>query len=416
MAVTGPGRVFTGDRSGDWLFASLHRTGFANQPHSTSLGDGLELRDAYVTAVVKCAPPANKPAPGERDNCLPYLVREMKLLPRLRAIVALGSFAWDGAIRAAVATGVTVPKPKPRFGHLAGARLGDRILIGSFHPSQQNTFTGKLTEPMLDARVRESQDGGCMTVNIERDGNVAVVAIDRPEVRNAVDAPTAAALADAFREFDADDSLSVAILTGAGGTFCAGADLKAIASRDRAVPLRGRRRSDGAHSAGSLETGAGRYRGLRGRRRARAGTLVRPTCRRGDATLGVFNRRFGVPLIDLGTVRLPRIVGQGRALDLILTGRKVTAEEAFGMGLADRLVEPGAALVEAKELATRIASAPQQAMRNDRASVLEQWGLAEDDAMRNEFRHGLDTLSSGEAADGAQRFSAGEGRHGAADA
>ena len=145
------GRVFTGDRSGDWLFASLYRTGFANQPTSVSADDGLELHDAYITAVVKCAPPANKPTPEERDNCIPYLVREMQRLTRVKAIVALGSFAWDGAIKAATASGITPPKPKPRFGHLAEARLGDRTLLGSFHPSQQNTFTGKLTEPMLDA-------------------------------------------------------------------------------------------------------------------------------------------------------------------------------------------------------------------------------------------------------------------------
>ena len=152
------GRVFTGDRSGDWLFASLYRTGFANQPTSVAADDGLALTGAYVTAVVKCAPPANKPTPEERDSCLPYLIRELGLMPELRVVVALGSFGWDGYLRAA-ATELGAPiRPKPRFGHLAEAAVGSRVLLGSFHPSQQNTFTGKLTEPMMDAvfvRARE---------------------------------------------------------------------------------------------------------------------------------------------------------------------------------------------------------------------------------------------------------------------
>ena len=145
------GRIFTGDRSGDWLFASLHRTGFANQPTSRHKDDGLVLRDAYVSAVVRCAPPANKPTTQERDTCLPYLVRELELLANLRVIVALGSFGWDGVLRAARASDWPVVRPRPRFGHLAEADLGPVTLLGSFHPSQQNTFTGKLTEPMLDA-------------------------------------------------------------------------------------------------------------------------------------------------------------------------------------------------------------------------------------------------------------------------
>ena len=152
------GRIFTGDRSGDWLFASLHRSSFANRPESVRRDDGLRLRDAYVTAVVRCAPPANKPLPGERDNCLPYLVRELELLKRRKVIVALGGFAWDGALRALRERGVATPRPKPRFGHGAEAAVGELTLLGCYHPSQQNTFTGRLTEEMLDqtfTRARE---------------------------------------------------------------------------------------------------------------------------------------------------------------------------------------------------------------------------------------------------------------------
>jgi uracil-DNA glycosylase len=144
------GRIFTGDRSGDWLFASLHRTGFANQARSERPGDGLRLERAYIAAVVRCAPPANRPTTSERDTCLPYLVRELQLLARARVIVALGSFAWDGALLALRASGVAVPRPKPRFGHGAEAVAGPYTLLGSFHPSQQNTFTRKLTEQMTD--------------------------------------------------------------------------------------------------------------------------------------------------------------------------------------------------------------------------------------------------------------------------
>jgi uracil-DNA glycosylase family 4 len=152
------GRVFTGDRSGDWLFAALWRCGLANQPQSVARDDGLELRGAYVAAAVRCAPPANRPLPAERDECAPYLERELELLRKLRVIVCLGAFAWEAALRARAALGVPVPRPRPRFGH--GAELpGERWpLLGCYHPSQQNTFTGRLTEPMLDAifaRARE---------------------------------------------------------------------------------------------------------------------------------------------------------------------------------------------------------------------------------------------------------------------
>jgi len=152
------GRMFTGDRSGDWLYAALHRAGFANRPASERRDDGLRLLDAYVTAVVRCAPPANKPTPEERDRCLPYLERELELLAECCTIVALGGFAWDGALRAIRALGAEIPRPRPRFGHGAEARVGRWTLLGCYHPSQQNTFTGRLTEPMLDAvllRARE---------------------------------------------------------------------------------------------------------------------------------------------------------------------------------------------------------------------------------------------------------------------
>ena len=144
------GRVFTGDRSGDWLFGSLYRTGWANQPHSVAPDDGLRLLGAFIAAVVRCAPPANKPTPGERDRCIGYLVREMDALPSVKVIVALGGFAWDGVLRAVRALGELPISPKPRFGHGAEADLGRYTMIGSYHPSQQNTFTGKLTEPMMD--------------------------------------------------------------------------------------------------------------------------------------------------------------------------------------------------------------------------------------------------------------------------
>ncbi|HZO58609.1 MAG TPA: uracil-DNA glycosylase [Solirubrobacterales bacterium] len=152
------GRVFTGDRSGDWLFAALHRAGFANQPTSVHPGDGLRLTGAYVSAAVKCAPPANKPTPAERDTCFPYLVRELELLQRVRVLVALGKFAWDGALAVLRRAGHEVPRPKPAFGHGAEIVVGPYTLVGCFHPSQQNTFTGKLTEDMIDAvfaRARE---------------------------------------------------------------------------------------------------------------------------------------------------------------------------------------------------------------------------------------------------------------------
>jgi uracil-DNA glycosylase len=155
------GRIFTGDRSGDWLFRALHASGFANQPTSVGRNDGLELRDCFLAAAVRCAPPANRPTPAERDNCLPWAVHELELLPRVRVVVCLGGFAWDAALRVRAALGDPAPRPRPRFGHgaeLAGERLS---LLGCFHPSQQNTFTGRLTVGMMEAvfeRAREIAD------------------------------------------------------------------------------------------------------------------------------------------------------------------------------------------------------------------------------------------------------------------
>ena len=144
------GRMFTGDRSGEWLYGALHRAGFASRPESVARDDGLMLRDAYVSAVVRCAPPANKPSTEERDRCLPYLARELELLERVEVVLCLGGFAWDGALRALAALGHAPPRPKPRFGHGAEAGVGPFTLLGSYHPSQQNTFTGRLTREMLD--------------------------------------------------------------------------------------------------------------------------------------------------------------------------------------------------------------------------------------------------------------------------
>ena len=156
------GRVFTGDRSADWLYAAMFRAGYANQPESIHVDDGLELTDAWVNAIVRCAPPANKPTPLERDTCLPWLDEELRLLDRARVFIALGAFAWDGLLRSLKTLGHTVPSPKPRFGHGAEAEVGPYRLVGSYHVSQQNTFTGKLTEEMLDsvfARARQLSEG-----------------------------------------------------------------------------------------------------------------------------------------------------------------------------------------------------------------------------------------------------------------
>jgi len=250
------------------------------------------------------------------------------------------------------------------------------------------------------------------TVEIGRKDSILTVTINRPEARNAVDAATAAALAEAFRSFDTDETLDVAVLTGAGGTFCAGADLKAVAAgRPNALSEGG----DGPMGPTRMLLSKPVIAAIEGC--AVAGGLelalwcdLRVVAR--DATLGVYCRRFGVPLIDLGTIRLPRLIGQSHALDLILTGRGVSGDEALRMGLANRLVESGHALEGALELARILASFPQTCMRSDRLSCYEQWGLSTEEATSNEYRRGLAVLGSGETAAGARKFAAGAGRHG----
>jgi enoyl-CoA hydratase len=249
-------------------------------------------------------------------------------------------------------------------------------------------------------------------VLIERDGQVLVITINRPQARNAVDAATADALAAAFDGFERDDTVHVVVLTGAGDTFCAGADLREIAEGRRAEVDP---ESHAPMGPTWMQLSKPALAAVEGH--AVAGGLelalfcdLRVAAR--DAVFGVFNRRWGVPLIDLGTVRLPRIVGQGVALDLILTGRSISAEEAAQIGLINRLTEKGQALTVARELAHAIAGFPQAGLRGDRLSAFEQWSLAWDQARRNEVRHGLEVLASGEPVKGAARFASGAGRHG----
>jgi enoyl-CoA hydratase len=251
-------------------------------------------------------------------------------------------------------------------------------------------------------------------VRVERDGPVTVVTLDRPERRNAVDEATATALAAAFRGFDRDPAAAVAVLTGAGGAFCAGADLKAVAA---GRPPRVAADGDGPMGPTRLRLSKPVLAAIEGP--AVAGGLelalwcdLRVAAE--GAVLGMLNRRFGVPLVDLGTIRLPRIVGHGRAMDLLLTGRAVGAAEALAMGLVNRVVPGGTALPAAVALARELAALPQAGLRNDRLSAIEQWDLPEPAALANELRHGLATLASGETAVGAAGFAAGQGRHGAA--
>jgi enoyl-CoA hydratase len=247
-------------------------------------------------------------------------------------------------------------------------------------------------------------------IHYETEGPVAIITIDRPQARNAVDGPTAALLADAFRRFEADEACAAAVLTGADGTFCAGADLKAVAvGRGNAVRLDG----DGPMGPSRLLLSKPVIAAVEGY--AVAGGLelalwcdLRVAAR--DAVFGVYCRRWGVPLIDGGTIRLPRLIGHSHALDLILTGRGVSGDEARQMGLANRLVEPGTARAEAVQLAAQLAAFPQRCLRADRLSSYRQWDLPLDAALRAETEGGIAVLD--EARDGAARFAGGAGRHG----
>lgn len=253
------------------------------------------------------------------------------------------------------------------------------------------------------------------TVSIRHDGPVAIVTIARPERRNAVDRATAEALHAAFKALDADPAVSVMVLTGAEGNFCAGADLKALAEGvggGNRIPIHGDEAPMGPTRMTTQKPVIAAVEGF-----AVAGGLelalwadMRVAGR--GATFGVYCRRFGVPLVDLGTVRLPRLIGHSRAMDMILTGRAVGAQEALAMGLANRVVDDGEALAGAIALGHQIAAFPQACLRNDRASALAQWSLGWDAAAAHEAALGLETLRSGETAEGAARFTSGIGRHG----
>lgn len=253
-----------------------------------------------------------------------------------------------------------------------------------------------------------------MTIHYETDGPVVVITIDRPDVANAIDRPTADALADAFRRFDADEALSVAVLTGAHGKFCAGADLKAM--RENGAPRASRVEPDGDGPVGPTRMLLGKPVIAAVEGHAVAGGLelavwcdLRVAAE--DAIFGVYCRRWGIPLMDGGTVRLARLVGHSHALDLILTGRGVSGEEALRMGLANRLVGSGDALAAAVALAHDVASRPQAALRSDRRSSYEQWSLPLDDALAGEYHHGMATLQTGELFGGLDNYASGNWRN-----
>ena len=263
----------------------------------------------------------------------------------------------------------------------------------------------------LRSALRSREDADVTPVKLDRDDDVLVVTINRPEVRNAIDRATADALVAAFGDFDGDDTLSAAVLTGAGGSFCAGADLRGVTG------LRTEVEGDAPLGISRMLLGKPVIAAVEGH--AVAGGLelalwcdLRVAAH--GAVFGVFCRRFGVPLMDGGTIRLPRLVGHGRALDLILTGRPVDAEEALRIGLATRVVPTGEALPAALVLAHELAALPQQCLRSDRMSAHEQWSLTTAEALVNETHRGLAVIESGETANGAQRFARGEGRHGTA--
>ncbi|NWL78416.1 crotonase/enoyl-CoA hydratase family protein [Pseudomonas taiwanensis] len=253
-----------------------------------------------------------------------------------------------------------------------------------------------------------------MNIKVEKNGPVTTLIIDRPDVRNAVDRPTADALAAALRAFEQDDDARVAVLTGAGGTFCAGADLGAVAD-DGTRRNRLEAEGDGPMGPSRMQLDKPLIAAIEGHAVAGGMELALLADLRvmaEDAVFGVFCRRFGVPLIDGGTVRLPRIVGQGRALDLILTGRPVKSQEALAIGLANRVVPKGQARAEAEELAHTLAAFPQRCMLADRASAYAQWTLPFEAAIANEFAGGMEVIHSGETLAGAHSFKAGQGRHG----
>jgi len=249
-------------------------------------------------------------------------------------------------------------------------------------------------------------------VQVEKSDGITTVIINRPEVRNAVDGETAALLAQAFRDFDADASASVAVLSGADGYFCAGADLKAVASK---TGNRMNEEGDGPMGPSRMQLTKPVIAAVAGPAVA-GGLELALWCdlrvAEESAVFGVYCRRWGVPLVDGGTVRLPRLIGHSQAMDMILTGRAVSATEAMQMGLANRVVANGEALSAAQALAREISQFPQLCMRNDRLSACEQWGLQQDPAMANEFERGMDVIKSGETLAGASRFAAGAGRHG----
>ncbi len=253
------------------------------------------------------------------------------------------------------------------------------------------------------------------SVLVRKSGNVTTVILNRPHVKNAVDGPTAGALADAFREFEADDSAYVGVLSGAGGTFCSGADLKAFADREEVRTSRLSREEDAPMGPSRLRLTKPVIAAVSGYAVA-GGLELALWCdlriMEESAVFGVFCRRFGVPLIDGGTIRLPRLIGMSRALDLILTGRPVAAQEALAIGLANRVVPDGKAVQASEELAAEIARFPQRCMRSDRLSAYEQWDKSLEEAFQNEFNRGMEIVQSGESLSGAQSFTAGKGRHG----
>ncbi len=255
-----------------------------------------------------------------------------------------------------------------------------------------------------------------MAVIVEQQDRITIVTINRPEVRNAIDGPTAALLAEAFRRFDSDDNRDVAVLTGADGTFCAGADLKAVAGGEgNKVRMDG----DGPLGCSRMLLSKPVIAAVEGHAVA-GGIELALWCdlrvAAEDAVFGVYCRRWGVPLVDGGTIRLTRLIGQSHAMDLILTGRGVSGNEAHAMGLANRIAKKGEALNDALELAKNLSRFPQRCLRSDRMSAYTQWGRSLEDALMDETRMGLEVIRSGETRKGASRFAAGAGRHGDFDA